>query len=107
MKLSLLNIQRLLFVFLAVLAFSLTRFYIREKDRFQTTLIGVIDETKKTGEHSYLIRFKGTPKYNVLSKIKTDEELMKGDSIYKPIFSDEIFIYRKNQKNKYELFLKI
>lgn len=103
MKWNLLNIQRIVFLVLVVVIIFGTKSYIRNKDSFQNTLIGVIEETKQVGKNSYLIRFKGTEEFNVLSKIKTTEKLMKGDSIYKPLFSNEISLYRKDEKNKYKL----
>ncbi|UUV22722.1 hypothetical protein [Paenimyroides aestuarii] len=64
----------------------------------------VINETKKIRDNRYLIKFNNTPDFNVLSEIHIDKKLVKGDSIYKPLFSNEILIYRKNEANKYELF---
>jgi|SRR5690554_1980433 len=107
MKWNLLNIQRIVFLVLVVVIIFGTKSYIRNKDSFQNTLIGVIEETKQVGKNSYLIRFKGTEEFNVLSKIKTTEKLMKGDSIYKPLFSNEISLYRKDKKNNYKLIKTI
>jgi len=107
MKWNLLNIQRIVFLVLVVVIIFGTKSYIRNKDSFQNTLIGVIEETKQVGKNSYLIRFKGTEEFNVLSKIKTTEKLMKGDSIYKPLFSNEISLYRKDEKNNYKLIKTI
>lgn len=107
MKLTLLNLQRLLFFPLAILVVWGTKSYIRNKDSYQNTLIGVVNETKYVGNNSYLIKFNGTQHYNMLSKIKTKEKIVKGDSIYKPLFSDEISVYRKEKDSKkYKLLVK-
>ncbi|MBW7870198.1 MAG: hypothetical protein H3C39_03960 [Flavobacteriia bacterium] len=95
--------QRIIFVILIVIVIWSTKSYIRNKDSFQNTLIGVIDETKQVGKNSYLIKFKGTEEFNVLSKIRTKEKPIKGDSIYKPLSSDEISVYRKDKENNYRL----
>lgn len=108
MKLTLLNLQRLLFLPLAILVVWGTKSYIRDKDSYQNTLTGVVDRTKLVGKNSYLIKFKGTQDYNVLSKIKSKERILTGDSIYKPLFSNEIHVYRKDKDSqKYKLFLKL
>lgn len=107
MKWNLLNIQRIVFLVLVVVIIFGTKSYIRNKDSFQNTLIGVIEETKQVGKNSYLIRFKGTEEFNVLSKIRTTEKLIKGDSIFKPLFSNEISLYRKDEKNNYKLIKTI
>lgn len=103
MKWDLLNIQRIVFLVLVVVIIFGTKSFIRNKDSFQNTLIGVIEETKQVGKNSYLIRFKGTEEFNVLSKVRTTEKLTKGDSIFKPLFSNEISLYRKDEKNNYKL----
>lgn len=105
MNFKVLYIQRLVFLVLLVIVIFGTKYYIRNKDSFQNTLIGVIEETKQVSGNAILIKFKGTDEFNVLSKIKTKETFFKGDSIYKPLFSNEISIYRKDENQQYQ-FIK-
>lgn len=107
MKLSPLNIQRLIFLILIPMVIWGTKYYIRNKDSHQNTLLGVVEEIKPAGRDAIIIKFRDTPDYNVLSKIRTKQEIQKGDSIYKPMFSNEVFIYRKDQNENYKLHLKI
>lgn len=102
MKLSPLNIQRLIFIFLILIIIVFTKSYLRNKDRYQTTLFGTIEKFKEIKTNTYLIKFKGTSDFNVLSTIKTELKLNKGDSIYKPMFSDTFFIFKKNKSGEFE-----
>lgn len=104
MKLSHLNIQRLIFLFLIVILIFFTKLYFRNKDSYQTTLIGTIEEIKEIKRNTYLIKFKGTPEFNLLSTIKTELKLNKGDSIYKPMFSDIFYVFKKDTFGEYKKF---
>lgn len=103
MNFNLLNFQRLAFIISAFLLWWSTKSYISNKDSYQNTLIGVIEETKQVSRDAVLIKFKGTEEFNVLSEIKTKEKLLKEDSIYKPLFSNKISLYRKDENNDYKL----
>lgn len=107
MRWSLLNIQRITFFLLVFIVIWGMKRYIRNKDSYQNTLIGIVEETKQIGKNSYLIKFKGTEEFNVLSKIRTTEKLKKGDSIYKPLCSDKISLYRKDKNGNFKLVKEI
>ncbi|MDR2121693.1 MAG: hypothetical protein LBP34_01075 [Flavobacteriaceae bacterium] len=99
--------ERLIAFILIVLTWFFTGKYIRDKDAYQASIIGVVEELQFNDRDKNFvqgIKFKNTSKVNELiifggyykSKIHI------GDSLYKPMFSNDMYIYRKDSNNKYK-----
>jgi len=103
--------ERLLWFIIIILTWFFTGTYVRNKDMYQAGLMGTIEylEYNDRDETYAGVKFKNTPSVNVLtglhdSKLSNPNYLKKGDSLYKPMFSNKCYIYRKDSiDNEYKL----
>ncbi|MDR2121694.1 MAG: hypothetical protein LBP34_01080 [Flavobacteriaceae bacterium] len=98
--------ERLIAFILIVMTWFFTAQYIRNKDIYQANLLGIVEEIKYNDrDKSYIqIKFKDTPIVNVLTGIHLNYnfQIQINDSLYKPMFSNDMYIYRKDSNNKYK-----
>ncbi len=98
------KLERFLYLLLIILTWFFTGKYTRDKDIYQASLSGVVESLKYNDrDKAYVqIKYKNTPGINVLSGIHNINFLEKGylqedDSIYKPMFSNIYYLYRKDK----------
>lgn len=107
-------LERFVFILLLLIISFITANRVRTTDEYHSSLAGVIESIRHSPRDvSYVnIQFRGTQKINMLSGIKSQQLvenknlLIKGDSIFKPMFTKDYYVYRKNN-GKYEFVYKI
>ena len=96
-------IERFIFLVLIYIIWFITGYNIRKTDIEHSSLAGIVDEihTNRRDRSEVYIKFKKTDEPNLLSYVsntrifKEKEILMKGDSIFKRMFTHGYDVYRK------------
>ena len=95
--------ERFVFIVLLIMLWFFAAKSIRTTDIYHSSLAGVVEKViYNTRDITYIeFQFKNTGETNMLSGIqnpqfsKNKNLIVKGDSIFKPMFSKDFFVFRK------------
>ncbi|UUV22721.1 hypothetical protein [Paenimyroides aestuarii] len=95
--------ERFVFIVLLIMLWFLAVKSIRTTDMYHSSFTDVVEKViYNTRDSTYInIQFKNTGETNMLSGIqnpqfsKNKDLIVKGDAIFKPIFSKDFFVFRK------------
>lgn len=109
-KITLINSVVIFFALFCIMYFSMGIFF-QTKMVYSLNVIGVVEETR-TGNRdksAYVIKFKNTDKFNKdIGFLHHDSKVLKiGDSLFKPMFSNHVQVFRKDKTDEYKFIFEI